>query len=163
MDAQPLDTPLWDFSLVVYGSDGVADECLAQQERLKLDVNLLLFAAYMGAVDGVRLEVADVVAANALVADWQANVVRQLRQARHALKGSGAEALRAQVKASELEAEKIEQTTLWQWSRRQLAGRPRGDRALVGSLSAVLAFYGAPDQLETSLPRLLAAATACKS
>jgi uncharacterized protein (TIGR02444 family) len=163
MDAQPLDTPLWDFSLVVYGSDGVADECLALQERLKLDVNLLLFAAYMGAVDGVRLEVVDVVAANALVADWQANVVRQLRQARHALKGTGAEALRAQVKAIELEAEKIEQRMLWQWSREQLASRPRSDCALAGNLSAVLEFYGTRDQSETSLPRLLAVAAAYKS
>jgi len=162
MDAQPLDTPLWEFSLAVYGRNGVAGECLGLQERLKLDVNLLLFAAYMGAVDGVRLEVADVAAANAFVADWQANVVRPLRQARRALKGTDAEALRAQVKTSELDAERIEQTTLWQWSRRQLAGRPRNDRALVGSLGAVLAFYGAPAQLETSLPRLLAAAAAYK-
>ena len=107
--SQPLDTPLWAFSLAVYGGDGVADECLALQERLGLDVNILLFAAYIGAVEGVRLEVSDIAAANAEVAHWQADIVRPLRHARRALKPMSAEGLRAQVKAAELEAEKIEQ------------------------------------------------------
>ena len=35
--SQPLDTPLWAFSLAVYGGDGVTDECLGLQERLGLD------------------------------------------------------------------------------------------------------------------------------
>ena len=121
--SQPLDTPLWAFSLAVYGGDGVADECLALQERLGLDVNILLFAAYIGAVEGVRLEVSDIAAANAEVAHWQGEIVRPLRQVRRALKPMSAEGLRAQVKAAELEAEKIEQAMLWQWSRRQLADR----------------------------------------
>ena len=127
--SQPLDTPLWAFSLAVYGGDGVADECLDLQERLGLDVNILLLAAFIGAVEGVRLEVSDIAAANAEVAHWQADIVRPLRQVRRALKPMSAEGLRAQVKAAELEAEKIEQAMLWQWSRQQLADRPRSDRA----------------------------------
>ena len=51
----PLDTPLWAFSLAVYGGDGVAEECLDLQERLGLDVNILLFAAFLGAVEAVQL------------------------------------------------------------------------------------------------------------
>ena len=160
--SQPLNTPLWGFSLAVYGGDGVADECLDLQERLGLDVNILLCAAFIGAVEGVRLEVSDLAAANAEVASWQADIVCPLRQVRRTLKPLSAEGLRAQVKAAELEAEKIELAMLWQWSRRQLADRPRGDRtgALAGNIGCVLEFYSAANRPESVLPRLLAAASA---
>jgi uncharacterized protein (TIGR02444 family) len=169
--SQSLDTPLWAFALAIYGRDRVADECLGLQERLKLDVNLLLFAAFIGALEGVRLDSQDMAAANAVVADWHGEIVVTLRRARRALKAPGTDAdnplrgasatLRAQVKAAELEAEKIELAMLWQWSRRQLAGRPGTERApaLAGNLSAVLAFYGATAG-EAAAPRLLEAATA---
>ena len=161
--SQPLDTPLWAFSLAVYGGDGVTDECLGLQERLGLDVNILLFAAFIGAVEGVRLESQDITAASAVVAHWQSEIVRPLRQVRRVLKPMSAEGLRAQVKAAELEAEKIELAMLWQWSRRQFAERPRANRAIALStnLRAVLEFCGA-DQADTALPRLLAAAVAYK-
>jgi uncharacterized protein (TIGR02444 family) len=159
--SRPLDTPLWAFSLAVYGGDGVAGECLALQERLGLDVNILLFAAFIGVVDGVQLESQDIAAAGAAVADWQSEIVRPLRQVRRTLKPMSAEGLRAQVKAAELEAEKIELAMLWQWSRTELAGRPRSDRtgALAGNLRAILDFYSA-DQIDVALPSLLAAAAA---
>jgi len=152
--SQPLDTPLYAFSLAVYGRDGVAEECLALQERLDLDVNLLLFAAFIGAVEGVRIEMQDIAAASAVIADWHHAIVRTLRHARRALKPASTDAdnplraasatLRAQVKAAELEAEKIEQAMLWQWSRRQLAEHPGTDRnrALAANLRGVLEFYG---------------------
>jgi uncharacterized protein (TIGR02444 family) len=154
--APTLDTPLWAFSLAVYGAEGVASECLDLQERFKLDVNLLLFAAYAGAVDGVQLEAQDIAAAAAAVSAWHAEIVRALRSVRHGLKPVSLDAdnplhpaaasLRAQVKAAELKAEKIEQAMLWYWSRRQLAGRSRGDAgaALAANLRALLAHYGAP-------------------
>jgi|SRR6185369_8143484 len=154
-DDQSSDTPLWAFSLAVYASDGVADECLALQDACGLDVNLLLAAAYLGAVEGMRLDAADIAAMGAAVADWHANIVRPLRQARRALKGKNAEPLRTQVKASELEAEKIEQTVLWHWSRQALAGRSRAVEALKENVRATLAFYGAEGK---AVPNLLAAA-----
>ena len=159
--SQPLDTPLWAFSLAVYGGDGVADECLDLQERLGLDVNILLFAAFIGAVEAVQLESRDITAASAAVAAWQSEIVRPLRLVRRALKPMSAEGLRAHVKAAELEAEKIELAMLWQWSRPQLADRPRGDRigTLANNLRAALEFYRTPNRLETALPRLLEAAT----
>jgi len=173
---QPLDTPLWTFSLAVYGSNGVAEECLDLQERLKLDVNLLLFAAFVGAVDGVSLNSRDIAAASAVVADWHSQVVRSLRRARRALKPpsndagnplqDASAALRAEVKAAELQSEKIEQAMLWQWSRQQFVSSPRGDRAqaLSANLHALLVFYGvAADQAEPAriAPRLVAAAAGC--
>lgn len=160
--SQPLDTPLWAFSLAVYSGNGVADECLDLQERLGLDVNILLFAAFIGAAEGVRLESQDIAAASAAVADWQSEIVRSLRQVRRALKPMSAEGLRAQVKAAELEAEKIEQAMLWQSSRQHLAGRPRSDRdrVLVDNLRGVLEFYGFVADAATAAPRLRGAAAA---
>jgi uncharacterized protein (TIGR02444 family) len=171
--SQPLDTPLWAFSLAVYGRDGVADECLDLQEHLSLDVNILLFAAFIGAVEGVQLSSQDIAAANAAVADWQSEIVRSLRRARRAHKLLSAEAdhpphqasaaLRSQIKAAELEAEKIELAMLWQWSQPRLAGRPRIDRqqALAANLYRLLEFYGAAGThayATAALPRLLEAA-----
>lgn len=170
---QAIDTPFWAFSLAVYGRDGVEDECIKLQERLKLDVNLLLLAAYVGAAEGVRLEREDIAVVNAAIAGWHGEIVRSLRQARRALKPSSIDAsnplreasatLRTQVKTAELEAEKIEQAILWQWSRRQLAGRPCIDRnqALAVNLSGVLEFYGlAAREAEAAVPHLLEAAAA---
>jgi uncharacterized protein (TIGR02444 family) len=173
--SQPLDTPLWAFSFAVYGSDGVADECLELQERLNLDVNLLLFAAFVGAAEGVQLDGQDIAAADAIVAGWHSEIVCAVRRARRALKPASTDAgnplrtanatLRAQVKAAELEAEKIEQTMLWQWSLRQLAERPRGDRnrALAANLRGALEFYGVTNreaEASAAVPRLLDAAAA---
>lgn len=171
--SQPLDTPLWAFSLAVYGGDGVEDECLDLQERLNLDVNLLLFAAFVGSVEGMQLDDQDIAVADTAVAGWHGEIVRALRRARRALKPPSADAgnplreasatLRAQVKAAELEAEKIEQAMLLQWSQSRLAGRPRGDRnrALAANLRGVLEFYGVAGgeaEAAAAIPRLLEAA-----
>jgi uncharacterized protein (TIGR02444 family) len=163
--APSLDSPLWAFSLAIYGAEGVADECLDLQERFKLDVNLLLFAAYAGAVEGIQLNAQDVAAAAAAVSAWHAEIVRALRSVRRALKPvslddgnplhPAAASLRAQVKAAELKAEKIELAMLWSWSRQHLAGRARGDAgaALAANLRALLAHYGAP--AECAAPAML--------
>ncbi len=149
------ETPFWAFSLAVYAGDGVAEECLGLQERLGLDVNLLLFAAYMGAVEGIRLEAKDVAAASAAVAEWHAEVVRPLRAVRRALKIPAADAdnplhatnatLRLQVKRAELESEKVEQAMLWQWSRANLQDLAHDGSALAGNLRQVLAQCGDAD------------------
>jgi uncharacterized protein (TIGR02444 family) len=159
MNAAPaptLDTPLWAFSLAVYGADGVEAECLDLQERFGVDVNLLLFAAFAGAREGVQLDAADIAAAAAAVSAWHGEIVRALRGARRTLKPvsldadnplhTAAASLRTQVKAAELEAENIEQAMLWLWWQRHLAGRTRGDAgaALAANLHALLAYFGAP-------------------
>jgi uncharacterized protein (TIGR02444 family) len=152
--AQTLDNPFWAFSLKVYGAPGVADECLALQERFGLDVNLLLFAAYMGAAEGGTLDRGDIAAAAGAVEAWHNETVRALRGVRRALKPPSLDArnplraqaglLRTQVKAAELAAEQIEQAMLWQ-RRAQLAERGRGDprAALAANIDAVLTHYGA--------------------
>jgi uncharacterized protein (TIGR02444 family) len=39
----------WRFSLRIYRAPGVADECIAVQERYGIDVNLMLFCAWLAA------------------------------------------------------------------------------------------------------------------
>lgn len=171
-EAPTLETPLWAFSLDVYGAEGVEDECLALQERLRLDVNVLLFAAYMGAVEGVELAPQDVAGAVAEVSHWHDAIVRALRSVRQTLKPLSLDErnplhaptadLRADVKGAELCSEKIEQEMLWLWSRRHLnQGRLREPAAaLSANLQSVLAHYGAGGQVQDAamLRRLRAAA-----
>jgi uncharacterized protein (TIGR02444 family) len=139
---------LWTFSLVVYAEPGVQEECLALQERLALDVNLLLLCAYAG-VQGVMLSDNDVAVAAEAVASWHAQVVRPLRQARRALKPvarDDAAALRAEVKDVELKAERIEQAMLWSWwqERRTGASADRG-AAAIANVRRLLEHYNAED------------------
>jgi uncharacterized protein (TIGR02444 family) len=166
-----LDNPFWAFSLKVYDAPGVAEECLKMQERLGLDVNVLLFAAHLGAAEGVMLAADEVAAAEAVVAAWHAETVRGLRALRRALKPASLDesnplqaatvALRGQVKTAELEAEKIEQAMLWHWKQEHLTSHKRADAraALHSNLDEVLAHYGEPaGSADAELPHLQAAA-----
>jgi uncharacterized protein (TIGR02444 family) len=156
------ENPLWTFSLVVYAEAGVQEECLALQERLALDVNLLLLCAYAG-VRGVTLSGNDVVAAAGAAAGWHGDVVRPLRMARRALKSvarDDAAALRAEVKTAELKAEQIEQAMLWGWWRERPAGAPADPRAaLAANVRRLLDHYHADNaDPAQAAPNLLRAA-----
>ena len=69
-----LDTALWRFVLPFYGSAGVSPACLVLQDRIGVDVNILLVAAYATAERGIGLDQEDLAAADALVMkelpDW---------------------------------------------------------------------------------------------
>ena len=111
----------WDFSLEVYGLPGVADACLALQDRQGADVNLLLLACWLAGrtVASITALAARLCAA---ASEHQDPIVRPLRGARRALKARAAtadsflaqplEALRRAVAAAELEAERVEQLAL---------------------------------------------------
>ena len=114
--AEP-ETPFWDFSLKLYARPGVAEACLALQERHGTDVNLLLFCCWAGS-RGRGLSGAELAGLIAVVSEWQTEVVRPLRGIRRWLKGrerglgERVEPLRAEIKARELDAERIEQELL---------------------------------------------------
>jgi len=76
----------WIFSLAVYGRPGVAPALLGLQDRLGLDVNMLMFCCW-AAVRGRSLSAADFDAVEAAVEPWQTEVVRPLRALRRRLKG----------------------------------------------------------------------------
>jgi uncharacterized protein (TIGR02444 family) len=103
------------FALELYRREGVADACLSLQNRHDLDVNLVLFAAFIGAVQRQELTVADLEQAHGRVDAWHREVVRPLRAVRQRLKTGPAPApneattaLRGKLAQLEIEAEIIE-------------------------------------------------------
>lgn len=109
---------LWSFSLSVYDAPGVADACLAAQDGHGADVNLLLWAAWLAA-QGHLLTAEELAEAQAATDPWRDEVVRPLRAIRRRLKTGPAPApdaitdpLRQQIKAAELEAERVQQQVL---------------------------------------------------
>jgi uncharacterized protein (TIGR02444 family) len=103
------------FALTLYGSEGVAAACLYLQNRHVLDVNLLLFAAFIGASRRQTLTTSCLDAARSRVDAWHREVVRPLRAVRHRLKTGPAPApnelttrLRGKLQQVEIEAELIE-------------------------------------------------------
>lgn len=110
------DHPFWDFSLDLYGRPGVARDCLALQDRLDLDVNLLLFACWWALRGGRPLTEAEWRRLIAGSADWRDNAVRRLRALRRFLKPAGASpdiaGMHARVKALELDAEHVAQLAI---------------------------------------------------
>ncbi|CAN5395207.1 hypothetical protein BH11ACT7_BH11ACT7_11410 [soil metagenome] len=109
------------FSLDVYRADDVGGACLHLQDRFDVDVNLVLFASYVGAVRGEVLTAQRLAAAHGRVDPWHRDVVRALRAVRRGLKTGPAPApnqstaeLRRKVQQVEIEAELIELAELGQ-------------------------------------------------
>lgn len=110
------DNEFWHFSLTVYDAPGVAAECLARRDALGIDVNLLLFCAWLGTERRIALTESDVERARQAVQSWHDEAVRPLRAVRQRLKhryGSDGEIFRTRVKEIELEAEQHEQAMLF--------------------------------------------------
>jgi uncharacterized protein (TIGR02444 family) len=108
----------WTFSLALYGKPGVAAALIGLQDRLGLDVNMLLFCCW-AAIDDRRLTAADLAAVEAVAEPWQAEVVRPLRALRRRLKGGFAglpvdqvEAYRKRLNELEIEGERIAQDAM---------------------------------------------------
>ena len=112
------DNPFWRFSLAVYAAPGVAAECLALQDAQGIDVNVLLFAVWLGSR---RVVVTDehLAVIESTVGRWRGQVVRPLRGVRRDVKARAdaadhdIAALRKDVAALELRAEQIEQAMLY--------------------------------------------------
>ena len=115
--SQVPESAFWVFSQDHYGRPGVAEACLALQDRRGLDVNILLFCCWAG-LRGQALTAGELGERIDALRPWQAHVVQPLRAARRWLKGQqtapaqAAEALRQAIKAQELEAERLEQLIL---------------------------------------------------
>src|SRR5262249_36933398 len=109
------DEAFWRFSLAFYTRPGVAAALIRLQDRAEMDVNLLLFAVWCGAVHGHRLSATELRQAGAAGAALRREVVQPLRDLRRRLKSQsdGAmQALRRRVAALELAAERAAQTRL---------------------------------------------------
>ena len=154
------DNSFWHFSLRTYAARGVADECLALQERYGIDVNVLLFCAWLGAERRIVMNMDEIESCERAVANWYARAVKPLRVARQAMKGlAETEAVRTQVKALELEAERREQEMLFALAEERWP-KPReaaAADALRSNLDRFLHMHGAPGW--QAVPHLIAAAT----
>jgi uncharacterized protein (TIGR02444 family) len=148
MTAAALDGPHWRFAVRLYGLPGVADACLLLQDRLGVDVNILLLAAYAAAERGIALEAGDVRDMDSAVASWRSAIVAELRKLRRRLKSGPepapcgvTERLRSEIQSAELHAEQIEQAVLAGWLERRAFGRPRSDVDIGRALHTVVTHF----------------------
>ena len=103
---------LWDWAVTAYRADGVEEACLHLQDAAGQNVPLLLWAAW-GARTGRAPDADTLEAACDIARAWQEPAIAPLREVRRSLKGrnpdledADREAVRNQVKAVELEAER---------------------------------------------------------
>lgn len=119
-------SPFWRFSLAIYRLEGVPPACLKLQDLHGVDVNVMLFGLWLAST-GRALARADMRAIVDAMDNWKKNVVVPLRGVRRLLKDpvaasgkaggafapEGVMALRDQLKAIELEAERLQQEALF--------------------------------------------------
>jgi uncharacterized protein (TIGR02444 family) len=112
-------TPFWRFSLYFYRQPTVSDACIALQDEYGVDVNLLLFLLWL-ADQGRQLSADEVKKVDEKVRDWRnftvipiRNIRRKLRSARTLVVAAEQEVFRTKVKGIELEAERLQQQTLY--------------------------------------------------
>ncbi len=140
------ETPFWDFSLALYGRDGVAPACLILQDRHQIDVNILLFCIWLGADGYPAATEADIARYRAAVAAWHEEAVRGLRAVRRWMKPERppvnpelAQALRARLQKLEIDAEHLEQVTLFNCIRTESQDRPPSEQ--IGAAAANVRLY----------------------
>ena len=155
------DNPFWRFSLAVYAAPGVADECLALQDTRGVDVNVLLFCAWLGS-RRVVLTQEHLVVIESAVRPWRERVVQPLRGLRRDIKvrpdaaHESIAALRKDVAALELRAEQIEQAMLHEMAHAmEPAGTASAESAIRHNILLLLA-----GRNETEPERLIEAALA---
>jgi uncharacterized protein (TIGR02444 family) len=100
----------------------VSDACIALQDDCGIDVNLLLFLFWL-ASDDRQLSTEDVELLDDNVRDWRNLTIVPIRDARRKLKGAATlvapakqEAFRTKVKAIELDAERLQQEALYEFT-----------------------------------------------
>jgi uncharacterized protein (TIGR02444 family) len=113
------ENPFWRFSIAVYAEPGVATECLTLQHGWNINVNALLFCAWLGSAKQIVATDENLSAIDACVRQWHGAVVEPLRAVRQAMKPmpemteAAVQTLRADIARLELRAEQIEQATLF--------------------------------------------------
>jgi len=113
------DHPFWDFSLAVYMTDGVAPACIEIQDRLNVDVNVIMFCLWTGATGRGVMTAAEIAALRRAVDTWHETVVKGLRAIRQRMKGGMPPAplefsdkLRRRIAKIEVDCEHLEQLML---------------------------------------------------
>ncbi len=147
-EAQSEITPFWRFSLHFYKQAGVSDACIKLQDDCGVDVNLLLYLFWL-ASDGRQLTADEVKNLDSKVKSWRDLTIIPIRDTRRSLKGAATlldpnkqEAFRNKVKAVELDAERLQQEALYEFTKSGPLGKaaPQKDaaRANVGAYEAAI-------------------------
>jgi uncharacterized protein (TIGR02444 family) len=105
----------WRFSLAFYARPGAAPALIALQDRDGLDVNVILYALWLGLARGHAMNMADLAAAESAAAPLRDAVVVELRGLRRRLRAHpdpDIQALRRRVQALEIAAERAVQERL---------------------------------------------------
>lgn len=116
MAGEPSDNEaLWRFSLAFYPRPGVSEALIGLQDRAGLDVNLVLFALWLGVSGRSRLTSEELATADRTVHPIRTGIVEPLRALRRRLRSdpnADVQRLREGVKELELAAERIVQDRL---------------------------------------------------
>lgn len=103
--------PLWEFSLALYDQPGVAETCLRLQNEEGVDVNILLWCAWLGD-SGYLLNQQSLEKGQAVIDRWTRQYINPLRALRVQMKAdygvddTAIERLRTTIKQAELSAER---------------------------------------------------------
>ena len=145
------DEALWRFSLAFYGRQGVSEALIALQDRADLDVNLMLFALWVGVSGRGRLTKEALEIADRMARPIRAGIVEPLRVLRRRLKpdsDADVQSLREGIKALELAAEKVIQCRLGRTVR--LAWGDTDPTTRAAAAGANLALYLGPQMVRSS-------------
>jgi len=155
----------WSFTLAFYGREGVSPALIGLQDRFGHDVNLLLYACWLGLHEGVALTAQERDAAGARARLWRESVLIPLRSARRGIKAATVaqtEPVYSAAKALEISAEQVAQRLMAEGApaarpgvtlaeRRRLAAANLGlclssqdERGLATPIEAALAAVVAP-------------------
>ena len=139
------DEALWRFSLAFYARPCVSEALIALQDRAGCDVNLMLFALWLG-VSGRSLTKEELAIADRIARPIRADIVEPLRALRRKLRAdpdADVQRLREGIKALELAAEKVIQVRLGRSARPGGSGADPAARA--AAARANLALYLGPE------------------
>lgn len=159
-------TGLWDFAVQLYGRPGVQDACLDLQDRLGLDVDLLLFAVWSAAAGPGQLDAESFKDCIALTAPWREDMLVPLRALRRAGKDGftavppeSSQAIAKQLQAVELAAERVQLAMLEHWATARGGRSAPADPAAAAASNVVayLAASGVPTQAAAPAIRALLA------
>ena len=136
------DEAFWRFSLAFHEWPGVAEALITLQDRDGLDVNLILFALWLGISGRAPLDGDALAAAERVAGTLRSEIVEPLRSLRRKLRhhpDGEVQRLREGVKVLELAGEKLIQERLARVAGRGCAKKSRRDRR--GAAHANLALY----------------------
>jgi uncharacterized protein (TIGR02444 family) len=162
--AAPQGSPFWHFSLGLYRAPGVADACIRLQDESGVDVNLLFFLLWNASLKR-QLSPAELQSVDSHVAGWRQTAVIPLREIRRALKSAAgliepgaAELFRTRIKGLELEAERLQQETLFDLSQSTALGE-RADSAQAAARANFAAYetYSKREFAKPAVDAILAA------